>query len=746
MVKIKLSKVSKLGFVLFLVMGILVGIVKRDFILKVVDRVGFRYEEIEAKSLFVGEKKEGTFAPPISADQNGVTFPKGLKGEIFLNFSQPIPFDSFSLFFGGNLHLVSSFLAEDFDVYYKDNLGQWNRIVEVKGNRSSAYRFYSPTTISTDSMKISISKVPFADVTAFNDLKFYKKTKVGLLEGIKYFFYDQRKSLPAYLFYSFLFYFFLLFPGYVILDLIGRKRNSFLDIEWKTVLAPLVTIVILFFIALFYLLIGDPNILSSCWLIFILSLLVFLKRRLDKEVFSAKFILFLVGTVLLISFFIQAQRDYLFNLQYIEQYLDKLELVPVGLRGGYYGYHGDNTVQWRIAKLFLHKIPIDGDLTKDYLSDFSPEIIFDRTPLLPMISMVILRLFGESHFVYQRFLNVLAALYYSGVYLLLRTYFSKGAAKITSVLLLLNVLLTFCVFNVEIFYKYFAIFPVLLAFALFFKEKNRNPFLIGILIGVGFLIHPMTLFYDAVLFLLYFLRYKLTMQFFKKITVVFSILLFLFAGWVLVSQHLKSEAGIEAKNQYLAKVTAVNEQVVENKLANLLAFLAPNPLLKNPGGGVIRLFSRDFWIPVLNFSLISNLTPAMFILLIIYLSKNRKKNYEILLMAVVPLLIYVFFYPIYAYGRFYILYPFAIPCFLGYITNWLIKEKKAVRLIVFGSYSFFMLINLYYIAEFFTKMGNTSLVVLCLSWAKILSFGLLSLLLIKMGADNNGEGNVQNNI
>jgi hypothetical protein len=671
-----------------------------------------KYEEIEVETLFIGE--EAVFSSPLSESHSGVIVTNDQKGEINFAFKEPISFDSFSLFFKGNLHSVSSYLAEDFDVYYRDQSDGWRKIDEVRGNRSSVYRFYSPVTLFSDALKILVAKAPFFDTVAYGDLKFYRQHKVGFVEGIKNFLFEQRKTLLSYLFYTFLFYVFLLIPGYTILNL--------KDSESKIVFAPIVTIVLLFLLALIYLLVENPKILNFYWLIFIFTFFIFLKDRLYREVFSSKFLLFSMGAVLAITLFVQAQRDYLFNLPYIETYLDQLEIIP--LRGGYYGYHSDNTSQWRLAKLFLHKMPIFGPQTEDYLMGFEPEQVLDRTPLLPMVTMVILHFFGDSHFIYQRFLSVLAALYYGGTYLFLKSYFSRKVAKINFLLLLLNVPLTFLTYNAEVHYKYFAIYPLFLAFSLFFKEKDEPSILIGLLIGIGFLIHPMTLIPSAVLFLLYYLRYRLTPKFFYKIAAAFLILIFLLGGWTLITRFLKSEAGIRSKGLYLEKITTIHQGLIKNKLGNLVGVFVPEK---------IQLSSRNFWIPVIRFSIIFNLTPVMFFLFLIYFRKRSRKNGEILLMAILPLLFYLISFPDYAPTWHFMLYPLTIPCFLGYITSRLMEEKRLMRSVAFGGYAFFMLISLYFLTGISVEMKHASLVVTGLSWAIGLSYLLLSSLLIKLG-------------
>lgn len=710
---------------LFFIIGLFFVLQNREFA---------KYEEINVRPLFVGgpDEPDGekTFSSPISGNYQAIIVAEDRPASVFLNFREAVSFDGFSVFFKGDLVSANSYLAEDFDVYYKDRLGEWKKIDEVRGNRSSVYQFYSPTTLSSNSINLSISKAAFFNIVVFGDLRFYEKHSLGLIEGIKNFFFEQRKSLLAYLFYSFLFSILLLLPGYTVLDLVKRRETMFENGEYKIVFAPIVSIIILFLIALLYLLFGDLNILNFYWLVFIISCFIFLKRRLYREVISSKFLLLSIGAFILITVLIQAHRDYLFNLQYIEMYLDKLEFIP--LRGGYFGYFGDNIRQWRIAKLLLHKIPISGEQTEGYLMGSKPGEIFDRTPLLFMITTVILRMFGESHFVYQRFLNILAAFYYGAIYLLLKKYFSEKVAKVGSLLALLNVPLTFLTINAEIYHKYFAILPMFLAFTLFLKEKNEKSFWIGILVGISFLIHPMALLFSLVLVCLYLARYRLTTKFFKKATVVFGLLVLLVLTWVLVSQYLKFKAGIVEKNRYWQEMTDFNREMVKNKLANFGNLFMTNILLEKPEGGAIRLMSSDFWIPFLRFSIITNLTPLMFIAFLAYLKKGIKKSYEILLMALLPFAIYILSVNTYMVSWYFnMIYPFSIPCLLGYITSEVIKKKKAFKLLIFGSYSFFMLISLYFVDGVFAKMKYLSLVIWSSAWGIILLYIVLSLFLIR---------------
>lgn len=699
-----------------------------------VDRLVFQYKEIEVKHLFIGEtdnaENDGIFASPISGQVRSLAVADGSPTELKLSFKEQISFDSFSIFFKGNLHSVSSYLAENFDVFYQDEQETWQKIDEIQNNSSSVYQFYSSGTISTNSIKIVVYKAPCGSVQ-FSDLKFYQKVKVGLIKGIGNTFFEQRKSLPAYFFYSFLLYAFLFIPGYVFLSSLGNKTGSFEGKEeYKIILSPIVTIILLFFIAILYLLTGNNGIFDFFWIIFIFSSLIFLKKDLYRTIFSSKSLWFFIIMAFLITFLVQAERDCLFNFQYAEKYLDKLEFIP--LRGGYYGYHGDNILPWRIAKLFLRRIPLNGENTKDHLLGFKPKDVFDRTPGLPLITMVILRLLGESHFIYQRFLNVLASLYYGGAYLLLKKYFSKKVAQITSLLVLLNVPLTFLAFNAEVHYKYFAIFPILLAFLFFFEKKNTNHFLIAILICVGFLVHPMTLIFSSILFLSYFLRYKLTLKFFKKAALAFLLLTLFIIAWALVSKHYKSKFGISSTGLYFKKVAVFNEEVVVNKFVNLVNIVIPNILLRKPGGGKILFQSRDFTIPVMRFSIVFNLTPLMFILFFVHLKRSIKENKEVLLMAGLSPLIYIILYSSYAPGNYFVLYPFIIPCLLGIITNRLVRKKKIFKLIIFSTYIAFMLVSLYFVSGVFITMKCVSIVTHQLFWMIVLMYLFLSGILIKL--------------
>lgn len=693
---------KRLGLIVFIVF-FLTGL---SFALK--NHLLTKYEEIEVKPLFIGDaddpRGEKTFGSPLDPEGGIVRYvsPK-MAGMIHLRFKKKISFDSFSLFFYGDLHSVSSSLAKDFRVYYQDEDGSWQMIDEVRNNTSPVYRFRSPTTISTDAIEIAISQAAFFNTIRCGDLKFFRKQRVGLLEGIKSVIHHQRRSLIAYWFYYLLFFSLLFLPGYVMIDLIEKRKRLKLDPETKLIFSPIFAIIFLFLSTLVYLVADKRVILDLYLIVFFISLILFFYKKLFKELFKSSSLLLFMGLALLIIFLIIAERDYLFNLQYINQYLDQLKPIPME---GYYGYAFDNLFPWGIARMFLHRLSPWAPEAKQFLLGREATAVFNRTPVLPMITTAILNFLGESHFVYQRFLEVLAILYYGAMYLVIKTYFSKRIAKIVLLLMLLHVQLSLWSFNAELYYKYFAIYPILLAVAVFFQQKKPNGILMASLLGLSFLIHPMTLIFSAVILFLYLLRYRISLEFFKRTGAISLILIFLTGGWYLIFNRVKSISGVGGTNLYLSELTNLSGQLAANKLFNLFNLFVPNIL-------EISLVSRGFWLAFLRFSLVANLTPIFFVLLLIYLVKNMKKDYQIFLLGLTPFLIFLIFY-LHQYEHhkwYFLLYPFTLPFFFAYVSNRLMKEKRKVKLLAFGSYVVFMFLNLYFISDVFIKMKCASLVV-----------------------------------
>lgn len=736
----KLLKGNKRLTSVALLVGIvlLLGFTFRFWSAKFNDIFLTRHQEIDARSLFVGKgvdlNGEHTFASPLAREGMIVRrISPRTPGIIRFNFKETFSFDSFSLYFYGDMHSVSSTLAEDFWVYYLDKTGKWNFVDEVRKNTSSVYRFRSPKTVSADAVEIIISKAAFADTVHYGDVRFFRKQRANIFQGVKFLIQDQQRSLVARLVYYFVFLTLLILPGFVLIDLIARKRKLDLDSDFKLIFSPVFSIGFWFLAASFYYFTGSKILLNFYWPIFFYCLVILFRRRnyFLGELLKSKILLLMMVLALLIVFLVIAERDYLYNLPYIYRYLDSLKPIPMT---GYYGYEADNLFQWGIARMFLHRLLPWSMGAKELLLDGKAMTVFDRTPVLPMTVSAILSFFGESHFVYQRFLETLVVLYYGGMYLVMKTIFSKKVAKIVLLLVLLNVPLSFMAFNAELFYKYFALYPILLALALLFKQRKPNGALMAGLLGLAFLIHPMTLIFSAIIIFLFPFRYRFSRKTVGNVGLIIVVLGALISGWFCIFRVAESFVGVESQNLYWGGITNLDRELIVNKLLNFLNFFVPNIFLENMVGGVTVFSFSKLSLSFLRFSLISNLTPVFFVLLLIYVIKNGRRDYQVFILGLGPLLAFLIFY-LHQHdfqGQQILIYPFIVPFLLGYITNCLIKMARELRIAIFGSYIAFMFINFYFISGVFIKINCVSPTVWWLFRAIIFVFVFLSAWLLKI--------------
>jgi len=691
-------------------------------------------EDNDAFSLFVGDQK--LLESPISGDYLRVAASEDNPANIELPFSQPVSLNGFSLFFPGDLHAVSSYLAEDFDIYFKGDKNDWVLIDSVQGNRASHYTLRMDKNKDVKSFKLVINKAAFDNSIGIGDLKFYVKSPTSFPQGVANFINDHRKGFLSYLGYTFIFYFILLIPGYVLLHLIDNRLKINCHVEDKIAFSPIISVLILAILSLAYIFTEIGQFIEIYVLIFVISLFLFLRLGLYKELKKGIFFLFIIASILLIANLLQAERDFLFNLDYIEKYLDQLKFIP--LRGGYYGYHIDNTRSWGIARSFLHHAPVFSEEAKSYRLGESGFSVFDRTPFLSVVTVSILKLFGESHFIYQRFLNVLMALYYGAAYLVVKSFFSKHTAKIVSVLMLLSVHLTYHMLNVEIYLKYFAMYPMFLAFALI-SEKNSpkmkpNSLIIGLLVALSFFIHPMALIFMAVLFFIYLKRDRISKVFLTKSVATFFPAFVLFCGWAFFSNYMKQKSGLDlsqSRNIYVERLSTFSLSSFLNRLINLINIFIPNILLKGIDKEIG--FLRQWIILFLRFSIVSVLTPGIFLAGVLRLKrKHLKKYWQSLWLGIGPIIILLIVLPDYSIGEYALSYQFSLPFLLGFIVEQLNLVSVGKRLLIFVSYPLFMLVPLYYFSGVFIGIRYASLSVGVLFVAIILTYILLSLILLKL--------------
>ncbi len=475
-----------LGLIFFIV--VLVCIFNPYLFQSLQKRFCYRYHNIASQSQIILSQDHNDLKN--FSDENPLTI-KGLKvlpptgtADLVFDFGRPRSISKVSIFFWGDLHRAMSYHATEYkiDFLYRD---KWVRIIENKHHRGP-WAAHHITAIEAKQIRFIFSK-PFLDEHIYiAEIGLYEAEKVPLWTGLTSFLKLHCKSLPACFFYILIFLCFLFFPGYCFTKYVFKKN---LDKESMFVFSFFFSFFIYSALSIFGLLTGQNWIYYLILPISIAAILIFICkgglkeiRGLDKNLWMI-LILFLFFSTLY-----QYHRDLVFSLPYIESHLDTLTIPPLP----YYGYHADNFVQWRISKAFLHHLDLTSPYMKEYLGD-SQFSVFHRTPLLPILSVPFLSFFGESHFIYQRLLTILAGLFLLPLYLVLKKDFNKRTAQLTLYTLLINFFFFLFSFSFEMYYKYFALFPVFLFLLLIEQNnlQNKKVFILCALVaGTAYLIHP----------------------------------------------------------------------------------------------------------------------------------------------------------------------------------------------------------------------------------------------------------------
>lgn len=734
--------VFRVAILLLILVGISFVLFHKFLITKFTDTFLTKYQEVAVRDVFVGgagdSDGEHTFASPLAPEGMIVRYISSrTPGIIHFNFKEPIALDGFSLYFYGDTHSVSSALAEDFWIYYLDEKNEWNLAKEVWDNTSPVYNFRSLKTISTKSIEIIISKAFFNDNIHYGDVKFYAKEKVGFFKGIKLFAENHQRSLVARLVYYLIFLVILFLPGFVLIDAVFRKKKFSLDSDLKLIFSPIFSVVFWSLSSLVYYFTGSRLLFSFFWLIFFCTLIILLKKKryFFKELTESRHLLIVMGLALLMIFLVMAERAYLFNLPYIYRYLDKLNPIP--MMTGYYGYEADNLFQWGLARMFSNRLsPWDPNAGHLFLEG-SRTAIFDRTPTLPLATAFVLNFFGQSHFIYERFIEILAVLMYGGAYLAIKSFFSKRTALIVGFLMILSVHLSCYAFNAEIYFKYFAFYPVFLALAIIKKEDWFSNVILGLLLGLAYFIHPLTLVIVSILPFVYIKRYKFSKRFFTKSFFSFAPTCLMLIGWMLFARFAKQSAGInlaEDANIYVSKLSSLEANWWINKLINIVNIFAPNTFSKSFSGGFNDAeFLNNFISNFFRLSFISAMSPIfLFMIGFSLLKKQLKEYWDIFFYGIGPLFIFVLAIHSYSMGGYAIFYPFILPFLWGLVVARLNPMNKIYRLLTTASFPLSMLASLYYFSGVFIRIKCASSMVHGLFWAILICYFIISGILLKL--------------
>jgi len=697
-----------------------------------------RYDEINTDNMLATENNSSILdilSPPNSMDRFvSIVIKKDSEGIINLEFNNKIIIDGLSFYFVGDLSGQPSMGAKNISIFSEDSSGQMILVNSTMGNSRPYYKLLTKDKIKTSKIELRFSEPYYYDVNGegdvrINDLHFYKKNKTNLIKSFNSAVNLCPQSVLAYPFYYLVFLITLLIPGFVAFYLISKKYNLNLDNELILVFSPIFGIVIMFISVIIFLISDLRATLYAYPMISVLLLFEFFRRKLYNDFCENRTMIYLMTCALFLVAMVVMQRDYFFNLQYLGSYLDTNNPIPID---GYPGYFVDSLFPWRISRVYLHDYALNDPMATKLLTETT---IYDRTPVLPMISVVILNAFGEGHFIYQRFLEVIAIFFLGAYYVLVSRYYTVKIAVISSILVLLNVQIFLIAQNVEIYYKYFSIYPAILALTIFLFGKKYKNIIVGLLLSLAFLIHPSTLIYSVLLIILYVVKYKISKAMLSNIYSLITILFLTIAIWLLIPLFvLNSSTSTNNHSFYISEFGKINANIILTKIYNIISLFIPSVLRISQGTRETLSIRYFISYQFLRFSIISNLTPLFFILLPYYFILNFRKAKQWILIATLPLFIYWFFYLnqsdfFFMYGgAYFILYPFVIPLCLAFIVNYMLKERIVFRIIILLSYLCSVSISLFYLSGIFEKLKNPQIIISVLFWLILTACCLLAIM------------------
>lgn len=660
-----------------------------------------KYEEVETASLLSGSGPiEGIYTHPYQNQTSPLCITNIHEGSpisVYLKYDTPISFDGLSIYFPGNTHSITSFAPKYLEVDYKDGLN-WKKYEGLSNIAKPYFKTLSEKGVTTDEIVFRIDGAfSKKDKTVcLEHLQFLQRKDTGLFQKLQNFMKEKLYSVSSYITFYTVFLIILFTPGFVFLN---YSKKQGLDEELKVILSPIVTIFFMMFLTVLYLLSGVKAILWMLPAMTLFSVYIAIRYKLYKNYYASKEMFLTLAISLFVTALIISKRDVMFNLQYLRGYLDSFKPIPMD---GYTSFFVDNRFPWGIARLYLHRTPLGSELAKFFLIGTT---VFERTPGLPMIVTPILNIFGESHFIYQRYLEVLTAIYFGSIYFTAKRIFSKKVAQITALLVLANVQLLYIDFNTELFYKYIAIYPALIATTIYFSKVEHKNHIIGILLGVSFLIHPSTLVIVGAFGLVYLLDKGLTQKTIREFLPTALIVGILFLGWYLAPKFLTLDKfSSKQESLYFKEALQIDRNIFYVKATNAVALFFPNPFMKD-----VEFFSWTQRFQFLRYSLIANFTPMFFIVFVYIAIKRIKKDYPLLILIISPLIIYWAIYlnrieQYYNYGgAYFLLFPFVLPLGLMYTTSYLIEKttKSKVLIAAFITYVITMCIAFFEISGVF---------------------------------------------
>jgi hypothetical protein len=534
-------------------------------------------------------------------------------------------------------------------------------------------------------------------------------------------------NIPTYWLFYVIFSAFLFFPGYAIIHHFSRLKKMTIGLSSHLAFAPLVSICLMFFLSIVFLLTQNLFML----LLFIPILVVsFVYSLLKKSHQLSKLSPYLpVFLVALFTIFITISReDFLYELDDKGYRLDTSPEVPIT---GYTGYDADNTAPWRIARFYYSTQSLTSPYAQEMLQDI---VIYERTPLFPLVTTIIINIFGKSHFVYQRFLEVLAAFYFFSLFYLIKSFsHSLRRTWLIYLLILSNVQLSLMSYSAELYYKYLAAIPVILATALLAKKPTSKILTLQfLLLALAFLIHPYTIILSLAFILAYLLKDKVNLKKITSLTIRLLPLAILIVAWYLSSHLIKLPDSFNRTENLYFKNNLNTTDFIKAKAINLVQLFIPNPHQQSLDP-TIPLTDRQSKFQFLRYSLISSLTPMVFLSTLVSIFRRRIKSKTLVLQQIAwftPLVFWLIYLNQYSQrfdygGTYFLLYHFVIPLFLVHIfVN--LKSKTMLALLVF-SYVLWMTLVFFFMGDPFTTPAMSATTASILSSFQIVLFIIICL-------------------
>lgn len=660
--------------------------------------------------------------------------PQSLEIELPNSFKQ---IDSFSLYFLGNLHSTSAFSPIDFTVFFLDSNKKVLHKQVFKDYRNNKLTITNNALSDTNIIRFEISKA-VGDTISLGEIKFFKLQNVSLIKYINNYVTLNNKNFLFYIVYTIIFYFYLIIPGLVVLNLFEKKYKYRDDIKY--LLALIFSLLTLFLIGLLFIAFQNTIILHLYSLLFLISTPYFIYKKQYLIFFKIKKVLFIQGLVLVLLILLQAFREYLFNLNNIEYYIDTLIAYPY--EGGYFGYHADNTLVWGISRVFLNKAPLYSDLADKLRIGWNGNSFFDRTPMLHILLVPILKLFGESHFIYQRFITLIVSFYYVSVLSLSISLTNrKNIAYIATYIIILSSVLTLSFNNVEIFLKLIAAIPLLIGLSIYFKNKQYkwDIFLTSFLIMVSVLFHMLN-----VLFLPGFAIYMLFSQklnyknVLKVVQITFPTIIILII-WVVIAYIFKQNETINNTHQNLYIDRILNTEnktllsLITVRIINMVNVFIPDIKLQVIQGNKLEIsYWLSYLINFMKYSFFSVITPFLFLYALFSTTKKKLvNNLWVLFLGVMPFVTYIILHNSYNRGGSILVMQISIPFLLIFTLNLITTPTTLVKWILASSVIVWNLIAYFFTSGLFTNVKYINPVLFTLFGLNILFLALTCYLFLR---------------